>query len=105
MRNGGSGCISATANVNPVAIHNLYANWQSRDADDMQAALDDIRKVFQSYPMIPALKHCAAHYSADPEWSRVRPPLVALTERQQTGLVSDLKRINFGMPGLVRAAD
>src|SRR5437764_14819256 len=27
MRNGGKGCISATANINPAAIHGLYANW------------------------------------------------------------------------------
>ena len=46
MRNGGKGCISATANVNPAAIHKLYANWQSADADELQAGLDhDARHV------------------------------------------------------------
>ena len=29
MRDGGKGCISATANVNPAAIHQLYANWKT----------------------------------------------------------------------------
>jgi 4-hydroxy-tetrahydrodipicolinate synthase len=31
MRNGGVGTISATANVNPVAIHKLYTDWDAVD--------------------------------------------------------------------------
>ena len=34
MRNGGAGCISATANVNPAAIDDLYQNWKADNADD-----------------------------------------------------------------------
>jgi len=33
MRHGGMGCISATANVNPAAIHALYAAWQDAAAE------------------------------------------------------------------------
>src|SRR5690606_14727911 len=36
MRGGGAGCISATANVNPAAIHRLYETWQNDDADQQQ---------------------------------------------------------------------
>jgi 4-hydroxy-tetrahydrodipicolinate synthase len=36
LRGGGKGCISATANVNPRAIHALYAGWRGADADAMQ---------------------------------------------------------------------
>ncbi|MBT3990361.1 MAG: dihydrodipicolinate synthase family protein [Rhodospirillaceae bacterium] len=104
MRNGGAGCISATANVNPAAIHNLYAEWQSDKADDLQAGLDVIRDIFQSYPMIPALKAAAAIYGDDMDWCRVRPPLVALDDAQLAGLTEDLKAIDFAMPGLKEAA-
>ena len=31
MRNGGVGTISATANVNPAAIHKLYSEWNTGD--------------------------------------------------------------------------
>src|SRR6266850_2393829 len=55
MRGGGVGCISATANVNPAAIHDLYANWQAADADDRQARLTATRAAIQAFPMIPAL--------------------------------------------------
>src|SRR5205814_3415356 len=37
MRNGGVGTISATANVNPAAIHKLYTEWKNHDADEQQA--------------------------------------------------------------------
>src|SRR6266702_2137887 len=43
MRNGGAGTISATANVNPAAIHKLYAEYKNADADDQQAKLNAIR--------------------------------------------------------------
>src|SRR5216684_4355675 len=61
MRNGGVGTISATANVNPAAIHKLYAEWTNADADDQQAKLNVVRDVFgKKYPMISALKQAIA---------------------------------------------
>src|SRR3990167_8070820 len=54
MRNGGAGCISATANVNPAAIDKLYREWQGSDADAQQAALDAVRTTVGQYVMIPA---------------------------------------------------
>jgi 4-hydroxy-tetrahydrodipicolinate synthase len=103
MRNGGAGCISATANVNPAAIHNLFANWQSDEADDLQAGLNVVRNIFASYPMIPALKAAAAIYGDDPNWCRVRPPLTGLDDAQMAGLTADLKAIDFAMPGMKEA--
>jgi 4-hydroxy-tetrahydrodipicolinate synthase len=100
MRNGGAGCISATANVNPAAIRNLFINWQSDQADKLQEELDIVRSVFQTYPMIPAFKAATALYSQDPSWSIVRPPLTPLDNKQITGLSQALKLIDFTMPGI-----
>ena len=100
LRNGGKGCISATANVNPAAIHKLYAEWRNADADAQQAALDAIRAIFQKYPMIPALKQAVAHWGRDAGWATVRPPLVELTAEQAASLVRDLEARGFSMPGL-----
>ena len=100
LRSGGKGCISATANVNPAAIHNLYANWQSADADKLQAGLDAVRGVFQKYPMIPAMKYAIAHWSGHAGWATVRPPLVEVNAEQATALIAELKQANFSMPGL-----
>ena len=104
MRAGGAGCISATANVNPAAIYNLYKNWQSNEADALQEDLNDIRLTFQSFPMIPALKSAAGHWSGDDQWDEVRPPLVALTAEQKSQLITELNEKNFDMPGLAQAA-
>jgi len=50
MRYGGSGCISATANVNPAAIYELFVNWQSKNAQAMQLELNAIRNTFSQFP-------------------------------------------------------
>jgi 4-hydroxy-tetrahydrodipicolinate synthase len=100
MRSGGTGCISATANVHPGPIATLYDSWQGADADAQQARLDEIRGVFQKFPMIPALKAAIAHYGGDAAWSSVRPPLVALTADQAKALTTELDQKRFTMPGL-----
>jgi 4-hydroxy-tetrahydrodipicolinate synthase len=98
MRNGGAGTISATANVNPAAIHELYAEWTNADADDQQAKLNVVRDVFgRNYPMISALKQAIAIYANDPAWRTVRPPLVELTAEQAKTLAAELKAIGFMM--------
>jgi 4-hydroxy-tetrahydrodipicolinate synthase len=100
MRNGGAGCISATANVHPGPIARLFETWRAADADAQQARLDVIRGVFQKFPMIPALKSAIAHHGADAGWGTVRPPLVALTEAQAKALAAELEQQRFAMPGL-----
>jgi 4-hydroxy-tetrahydrodipicolinate synthase len=100
LRGGGMGCITAAANVNPGPIAQLARSWQQPNADDQQAALNAVRAVFQQFPMIPALKAAIAHYSADPAWATVRPPLVELDSAQRTALAQALHAIDFAMPGL-----
>src|SRR5438094_5410153 len=107
MRDGGVGTISATANVNPAAIHKLYRQWNTAgdadNADQQQSKLNAVREVFSSrkFPsMIAALKQAIAIYRNDPEWSRVRPPLVELTKEQSKLLAAELKAIGFTMPNI-----
>ncbi|MCC7369850.1 MAG: dihydrodipicolinate synthase family protein [Chloroflexi bacterium] len=104
MRGGGAGCISATANVNPGPIAKLAATWQNADADAQQDALDVVRKVFQGYVMIPALKAAVAHYGDDADWVTVRPPLTELTAAERADLAKNLDAVGFTMPGLAVAA-
>ena len=109
MRNGGAGTISATANVNPAAIYDLYtaASAVSADIDleRQQARLNVVREVFSSrkFPsMIATLKQAIAIYANDPEWARVRPPLVELTTEQAKLLAAELKAVGFAMNGIRR---
>ena len=100
LRGGGAGCITATGNVNPGPIAQLARTWQEAEADAQQASLALVRGVFQQFPMIPALKAAIAHYSDDPDWATVRPPLVELDEVQRDALVGALRAADFTMPGL-----
>jgi 4-hydroxy-tetrahydrodipicolinate synthase len=110
LRQGGAGCISATANVNPGAIAALARNAvaleaaQGRNggtaADDAQAALDQVRSVFQRFPMIPAMKAAIARAANAPDWARVRPPLVPLDAAQAEALARELDAIGFSISGL-----
>ncbi len=100
LRAGGKGCITATGNVNPGPISEVFKNWHSGEADKLQAGITATRKIVQKVPMIPALKSITAHFGNDAEWRRVRPPLTELTAEQDRQVVSELKAAGFSMPGL-----
>ena len=102
LRAGGAGCISGTANVNPAAIHQLYANWESSDADDMQKNLVALRNIVERYPMIPAIKAIISHFGKDPHWANVRPPLIALSDDRKTALIDEIRERKFNMPDSAR---
>ena len=109
MRNGGVGTISATANVNPAAIHELYRRCNQKalpaasastpaELEALQTRLNVVRDVFsKKYTMIAALKQAIAIYMDDPAWAKVRPPLVELTAEQAKTLAAELKAISFEM--------
>lgn len=100
LRAGGKGCITATGNVNPGSINEVYKNWRGPDADKLQAGITATRKIMQKVPMIPALKAVTAHFGNDPQWKTVRPPLTELTPEQEKQVISELKAAGFSMPGL-----
>jgi 4-hydroxy-tetrahydrodipicolinate synthase len=100
LRAGGAGCISAVANVNPVAIAGLAREWEKAGAEARQAAVDEVRATFRQFPVIPALKATIAHHAGDDVWAALRPPLVALTAGQRAQLHDRLNAIGFTMPGL-----
>ncbi|HEY4258446.1 MAG TPA: dihydrodipicolinate synthase family protein [Candidatus Udaeobacter sp.] len=123
MRNGGAGTISATANVNPAAIHKLYrkcsgvcvkrrenkkalgTSASTTDLERLQLRLNLVRDVFSNrkFPsMIAALKQTIAIYRNEREWARVRPPLVELTTEQANLLAAELQAIGFAMSGIER---
>src|SRR5258708_2883151 len=98
MRHGGKGCITATGNINPGPIANVYKNWRSADADKLQAGITATRKIVQKQPMIPALKSAIAHFGNDPQWKTCRPPLVELTSGQEEQLIRGPKPAGVTIP-------
>ena len=100
LRAGGKGCITATGNVNPGAISEVFRSWRGPEADKQQAGINVTRKIMQKVPMIPALKAVTAHFGNDSQWRTVRPPLVELTAEQEKQVITELKGSGFSMPGL-----
>ncbi|MDC8785240.1 dihydrodipicolinate synthase family protein [Roseateles koreensis] len=92
---GARGCISATVNINPGAISRLVNEWNQNTGPALQAEVDQVRQVMQALPMIAALKDVLATQLNDPEWLRVRPPLVPLTTQQRCGMHQSLADIGF----------
>ena len=100
LRHGGKGCITATGNVNPGPIDEVFRRWRSAEADRLQAGITATRKIVQKQPMIAALKAIIAHFGNDPQWRAVRPPLVELGREEEQALIGELKASGFAMPGL-----
>ncbi len=100
LRSGGAGCITATGNINPAAIDNVYRNWRSPHAERLQQDIAATRAIMQRYPMMAALKAVIAHWGRDPGWATLRPPLTELAPQQAAALVAELTAAGFNMAGL-----
>lgn len=100
LRAGGPGCITATANVNPSRIVELYEHFAEPDAEALQAQLNEARSLFASFPLIAAIKAAVAHFRGDPAWRTLRPPLVRLGDDESAQLVAQLSNAGFSMPDL-----
>jgi 4-hydroxy-tetrahydrodipicolinate synthase len=80
LRAGASGCVTATANVHPASICELYQTQDRDGAPALQERVSAARSVFERYPMIAALKEVCAQRSGDARWRNLRPPLTQLAQ-------------------------
>ncbi|WP_051068144.1 hypothetical protein [Octadecabacter antarcticus] len=64
-------------------------NWCSDDAPQTQQDLIDFRDIFQTYPMIPALKAAVAHRTGDDSWHMTRSPLQPLDDVAHNVLIKN----------------
>lgn len=103
IKSGGAGCISATANINPGKIAETYRTYATPEGEKLQAWINEVRGVMQGYVMIPALKHCIAHYGEDASWTPVRPPLIEIDDKTARDMIAKLDKLGFTMPGLKQA--
>jgi dihydrodipicolinate synthase/N-acetylneuraminate lyase len=72
---------SAAANLNAAAsraVHDAFGAGDTAAAEAGTGRVTAVRKVLESRPLIPAVKHVLAEAHGDPAWARVRPPLTPL---------------------------
>ena len=101
MKIGGVGCISATGNVNPKEIIELYHNVDTPEAEQLQKRVSKIRSIVQSRPMIPALKAIIAQAYEDPKWFHVKAPLTELPQPVAKELLEELAENAFSVDQLL----
>jgi 4-hydroxy-tetrahydrodipicolinate synthase len=89
LREGGAGCITATANVNAPAIARAFRGR----TEERQREIDAVRSAFDRLPLIAALKEELARRTGDPAWRMLRPPLVELAPEQRNQLAAALERL------------
>ena len=95
LREGGAGCISATANVNVAAMRKLMQAWTTPAADAMQQELTAVRAAIQKFPMVAANKAIIAQLNDAPDWNVVRPPLHSLPPETTVQLFASLEALQF----------
>ncbi len=99
LHHGGAGCITATANVNAAGARGVWDAWAD-GSDDVQARnehLVAVRTAIEAYPVIPAQKYLLARHRMDPDWRRVRPPLLDLDDADGAKLEASLKKLDFAL--------
>ena len=95
LRQGGAGCISATANINVAAMRALIDAWTTPTADAMQQRLSALRAAIQKYPLVPANKAILGRLQRTDDWSTVRPPLSALSSDAKAQLFAAVTALQF----------
>lgn len=88
LRNGAAGCISATANTHVTGIRWLFDGWQGPHAQELHEMVSRVRDAVQPFGWIPGVKAILASREGTSDWTRVRPPLDALDERQTKELLA-----------------
>ena len=104
LRAGGTGCISATANINVGAMRELIDNWTGPDADARQQRLTALRAAVQKYPLVPANKAILARLQDAAGWNVVRPPLTALAREAQGQLFGAVEALGFELDATAATA-
>lgn len=99
LREGGAGCITATANVNAAAVRGVWDAYiaKSAEVEARDARMVAVRDAIERYPVIPAQKFLLARQHGDPEWRHVRPPLLDFDDRAGTELLSTLAKLGFSL--------
>ena len=90
---GGMGCISATCNVNPAAIRQVYdvgVGAKEGDLETRNAEMVTFRKTVEAYGPIPAMKGLLAVTRKEARWRNVRPPILPAGQASTQELLDKL---------------
>jgi 4-hydroxy-tetrahydrodipicolinate synthase len=87
---GFAGCISATTNLTAMESQTAWSSQGTAAGAAAVAKAGELRTFIAGYPLVASVKSALAAVYDDPQWTRLVPPLIALTAEQSTSLVRDL---------------
>ena len=95
LREGGAGCITASANVLAPECQLVFNAWKNNQEDaaaQAQEKLSVLRKALESYPFVAELKGLLAEHSGSNDWKQMLPPfspLLASEIRELSSVIKD----------------
>jgi 4-hydroxy-tetrahydrodipicolinate synthase len=100
LKIGGVGCISASTNITCTMASKVFHAWRSKNATELQDALNRVRGVIEKYPLIPALKQVMANATGNHDWLNMRPPFATLNENEASKIEKNLNKLGFSVPSI-----
>jgi 4-hydroxy-tetrahydrodipicolinate synthase len=95
LRAGGSGTVTGMGNMNSRALREVFDRYKEPAGLDLCRTAGDIHLVVEKYGGVPAMKSVIAHYTHDPQWADVTPPLTRLSSARQRNLIAQLEAARF----------
>ncbi len=100
LREGGVGCISATANITAPECHRVYQAWKNNKqkvAEQAQMKLTDLRKTLENFPFVSELKSLFASQTNAEEWENMLPPFAPLLDDQVGELKEQIRGLGLDL--------
>ena len=100
LREGGVGCISATANLTAPECQRVYQAWKNNKqkvAEQAQINLTDLRKTLENYPLVSELKSLFASKTNAEEWENMLPPFAPILDKQVKELTEQIKGLGLDL--------
>ena len=100
LREGGAGCITASANLLAPECQLVYQAWrnhQQNTAEQVQKELTVLRKALESYQFVSELKGLMALHTGSEHWQEMLPPFIPLLTSQVRELSEKINDLGLNL--------
>ena len=105
LREGGAGCITASANLLAPECQLVYQAWrndQQNTAEQLQKELNVFRKALESYQFVSELKGLMALHTGSEHWQEMLPPFIPLLPSQVRELSEKINDLGLNLRQRIR---
>ena len=105
LREGGAGCITASANLLAPECQLVYQAWrndQQDTAEQVQKELNVLRKALESYQFVSELKGLMALHTGSEHWQEMLPPFIPLLPSQVRELSEKINDLGLNLRQRIR---